>query len=151
MQYWLFKSEPESFGIDHLKRARTTVWDGVRNYQARNYLRTAVVDDLAFFYHSKVQPPGIAGLCRITAANVVDPTQFDPDSKYFDPKSTRAEPRWQTVKVRFVEKFATYISIDTLRDTFAEDDLMILQKGSRLSVTPVNRKVAERILKVARA
>lgn len=151
MQYWLFKSEPESFGIDHLKRARTTVWDGVRNYQARNYLRTAEVDDLAFFYHSKVQPPGIAGLCRITAANVVDPTQFDPDSKYFDPKSTRAEPRWQTVKVRFVEKFATYISIDTLRDTFAEDDLMILQKGSRLSVTPVNRKVAERILKVARA
>ena len=150
MQYWLFKSEPESFGIDHLKRARTTVWDGVRNYQARNYLRTAEVDDLAFFYHSKVQPPGIAGLCRITAANVVDPTQFDPDSKYFDPKSTRVEPRWQTVKVRFVEKFPTYISIDTLRETFAEDDLMILQKGSRLSVTPVNRKVAERILKMAR-
>ncbi len=151
MQYWIFKSEPESFGIDHLKRARTTVWDGVRNYQARNYLRAAKVDDLAFFYHSKVQPPGIAGLCRITAADVVDPTQFDPDSKYFDPKSTRAAPRWQTVRVRFVEKFTTYVSIDTLRDTFAEDDLMILQKGSRLSVTPVNAKEAARILKMARA
>ena len=151
MQYWLLKSEPESFGIDHLKRARTTVWDGVRNYQARNYLRTADVDDLAFFYHSNVQPPGIAGLCRITATNVEDPTQFDPDSKYFDPKSTRAVPRWQTVKVRFVEKFPTYVAIDTLRDAFAEDDLMILQKGSRLSVTPVTRKSAERILKMARA
>lgn len=151
MHYWLLKSEPESFGIDHLRRARSTVWDGVRNYQARNYLRTAEVDDLAFSYHSKAQPPGIAGLCRVTATNVDDPTQFDPDSKYFDPKSTRAAPRWQTVKVRFVEKFATYIPIDTLRNTFADDDLMILQKGSRLSVTPVNTKVAQRILKMARA
>ena len=151
MHYWLLKSEPESFGIDHLRRAKSTVWDGVRNYQARNYLRAAAVDDLAFFYHSKVQPPGVAGLCRITAINVIDPTQFDPESHYFDPKSTRTIPRWQTVKVSYVETFANYISIDSLRDSFTPDELMILRKGSRLSVTPVEPAVAKRILKMARA
>jgi predicted RNA-binding protein with PUA-like domain len=150
MQYWLFKSEPESFGIDHLKKAKTTVWDGVRNYQARNYLRTAKVGDLALFYHSKVQPPGVAGLCTITAVGVNDPTQFDPTSRYFDPKSSAENPRWQTVKVRYAETFPTFVSIDTLRQKFSEDELMILQAGSRLSVTPVSAKVAERILKMAR-
>lgn len=127
------------------------MWDGVRNYQARNFLRTAAVDDLAFFYHSKIQPPGVAGLCKVTAVNVIDPTQFDPESHYFDPKSTVAMPRWQTVKVRYVETFAKFISIDTLRDTFAPHELMILQKGSRLSVTPVESTVATRILKMGRA
>ncbi len=150
MQYWLFKSEPESFGIDHLKKAKTTVWDGVRNYQARNYLRTAKVGDLALFYHSKVQPPGVAGLCTITAVGVSDPTQFDPTSRYFDPKSSAANPRWQTVKVRYAETFPTFVSIDALRQKFSEDELMILQAGSRLSVTPVSAKVAERILRMAR-
>ena len=151
MQYWLLKSEPESFGIDHLQRSKSTVWDGVRNYQARNYLRTAKVGDLGFFYHSKVQPPGIAGLCRVTATTVVDPTQFDPTSQYFDSKSTPEAPRWQTVKVAFVEKFPNYLTIDTLRARFAESELMILQKGSRLSVTPVGSATAERILDLARA
>ena len=151
MQHWLFKSEPESFGIEHLKKANTTVWDGVRNYQARNFLRTATVGDLAFFYHSKVQPPGIAGLCEVIAVNVTDPTQFDPTSHYFDSKSSPDNPRWQTVKVRYTETFANYISLDTLRDTFSDDDLMILKAGSRLSVTPVSNKVANRILKMARA
>ena len=151
MQHWLFKSEPESFGIEHLKNAKTTVWDGVRNYQARNFLRTATVGDLAFFYHSKVQPPGIAGLCEVIAVNVTDPTQFDPTSHYFDSKSSPDNPRWQTVKVRYLETFANYISLDTLRNTFSDDDLMILKAGSRLSVTPVSNKVASRILKMARA
>jgi predicted RNA-binding protein with PUA-like domain len=151
MQHWLFKSEPEPFGIEHLKKAKTTVWDGVRNYQARNFLRTATVGDLAFFYHSKVQPPGIAGLCEVIAVNVTDPTQFDPTSHYFDSKSSPDNPRWQTVKVRYTETFANYISLDTLRDTFSDDDLMILKAGSRLSVTPVDNKVAGRILKMARA
>jgi predicted RNA-binding protein with PUA-like domain len=150
MQYWLFKSEPDSFGIDHLKKAKTTIWDGVRNYQARNYLRTAKVGDLAFFYHSRVQPPGIVGLCSVIAADVVDPTQFDPTSKYFDAKSTAANPRWQTVKVRYEETFANYLPLDTLRERFAEEELMILRMGSRLSVTPVDPKVAVRILKMAR-
>ena len=150
MQYWLLKSEPESFGIDHLRKAKSTIWDGVRNYQARNYLRTAKVGDLAFFYHSKVHPPGIAGLCSVTAANVNDPTQFDPTSRYYDHKSTAQNPRWQTVKVRYEETFSSFISIDTLREHFAETDLMILQMGSRLSVTPVDHKIAIRILKMAR-
>lgn len=150
MQYWLFKSEPESFGISHLKKAKTTIWDGVRNYQARNYLRTAKVGDLALFYHSKVQPPGLAGLCSVVTANVVDPTQFDPTSRYFDAKSNAENPRWQTVKIRYEETFANYITIDTLRDRFSEDDLMILKMGSRLSVTPLSEKTAERILKMAR-
>src|SRR5829696_7264930 len=112
MAYWLFKSEPDAFGIDDLEQQKTTVWDGIRNYQARNYLLTAKKGDLVFFYHSNEKPPGIVGLAKVTAVNVVDPTQFDESSHYYDPKSTTANPRWQTVKVGFVEKFRNYISLD---------------------------------------
>ena len=150
MNYWLLKSEPGSFSIDDLRKAKTTIWDGVRNYQARNYLLSADVGDLAFFYHSNAKPPGIAGLGRIVATNVVDPTQFDETSHYYDPKGTRAKPRWHTVKVQFVEKFPNYLSLDELRDTFTGDDLIILRKGTRLSVTPVEGRTASQLLDLAR-
>ncbi len=114
MSYWLLKSEPDVFGIDTLKKQRTAVWDGVRNYQARNYLRTAAVDDLAFFYHSNTAVMGVAGLCKIVETGVVDPTQFDSKSQYFDPKSTPAAPRWQTVKVQYVETFPAVYTLDML-------------------------------------
>lgn len=150
MTYWLLKSEPESFSIDDLRKAKTTIWDGIRNYQARNYLLSAGVGELAFFYHSNAKPPGIVGLCRIVATNVVDPTQFDETSHYYDPKSTTAEPRWHTVKVQFVEKFPNYLSLDELRETFTADDLVILRKGTRLSVTPVEDRTAAQLLELGR-
>jgi predicted RNA-binding protein with PUA-like domain len=148
--YWLLKSEPSVFSIDDLARQGDAIWDGVRNYQARNHLRTAQIDDLAFFYHSSNELTGIAGLCKVVAANVDDPTQFDPKSDYYDPKSTMDAPRWQTVKVAFVEKFKRVIALDELKATFTPDELMVVRKGMRLSVMPVDAAAAARLLQMAR-
>ncbi|MGV0029137.1 EVE domain-containing protein [Phormidesmis priestleyi] len=104
MNYWLMKSEPGVYGIADLKRDRQTIWDGVRNYQARNFLRSMQPGDLAFFYHSNTLSPGIAGVMKVVKSAVADPTQFDPDSQYYDAKSTQDSPRWQTVCVEFVEE-----------------------------------------------
>ncbi|MCW1970858.1 MAG: EVE domain-containing protein [Anaerolineae bacterium] len=150
MNYWLIKSEPDVFGIEHLQRHHETVWDGVRNYQARNYLQSARVGDVMFFYHSNIDPIGIAGLCKVVEGNVVDPSQFDPKSKYFDPKSSRAAPRWWTVRVQFVEKFAQVITLEALRQHFTPDDLVVLRKGNRLSVMPVGEDAALRLLAMER-
>ena len=150
MAHWLFKSEPEAFSIDDLRRKKKgEIWDGIRNYQARNYLLTAEVGDLVFFYHSNEKPPGIVGLAEITEVNVVDPTQFDAKSHYYDPKATKAKPRWTTVKVTFVEKFPNYISLDELRETFDGAELMVVRKGMRLSVTPVPDDVAAQLMEMA--
>lgn len=151
MAYWLLKSEPDAFGIDDLRKAKKTIWDGVRNYQARNYMLSMNEGDLGFFYHSNAKPPGVAGLCVIKKVGVVDPTQFDATSHYYDATSKPSDPRWRTVEVGFVEKFPTYISLDELRETFSADDLMILRKGMRLSVTPVPDSVAAPLLQLARA
>ena len=150
MAYWLIKSEPDAFSIDDLKAAKSTIWDGVRNYQARNYLTSAKVGDLAFFYHSNAKPPGIVGLATVSAVDVTDPTQFDPESHYYDATSPRDNPRWKTVKVKYMEKFPTYLSLDDLREQFTAEDLIILRKGTRLSVTPVDDAVAERLLLLGR-
>ncbi|MDM7324155.1 MAG: EVE domain-containing protein, partial [Thermus sp.] len=103
MAYWLLKSEPQVYSILDLKREGKALWDGVRNYQARNHLMRMQVGDICFFYHSNSNPPGIAGLCRVVRTLVPDPTQFDPSSPYFDPKATRENPRWYTVEVEFLE------------------------------------------------
>lgn len=150
MAYWLLKSEPHVFSIDMLKSAKTSIWDGVRNYQARIYLRSMQIGDLAFFYHSSADIVGVAGLCKIVKTLVPDPTQFDPSSDYFDPKSTPDAPRWETVKVEFVEKYAQIITLDALKSAFAPDELIVVRKGNRLSVTPVEGKAAEKLLKLAR-
>jgi predicted RNA-binding protein with PUA-like domain len=150
MGYWLFKSEPAAYGIDDLQREETTIWDGVRSFQARNHLTAAAVGDLVFFYHSSTTPPGIAGLAEVIETAVVDPTQFDPESKYFDSTSKLADPRWMTVRVRFVEKFPTYLDLETLRESFSPDELITLRRGNRLSVTPVGTATAERLLAMAR-
>ena len=149
MKYWLMKSEPDVYSIDDLERDREEIWDGVRNYQARNFLRQMKPGDMAFFYHSNTKPPGIAGLMKITDANIDDPTQFDPKNPYYDPKSTPDNPRWQTVKVGYVETFATYISLDTLKQTFEPDQLLVVKRGNRLSVMPVAEVAAEKILAIA--
>jgi predicted RNA-binding protein with PUA-like domain len=146
MNYWLMKSEPEAYSIADLERDRTTIWDGVRNYQARNFLRSMQPRDLAFFYHSSATPPGIAGLMQIIEAGIDDPTQFDPKSDYYDPKSTKENPRWQTVIVEFVQQFPQLLPLDTLRQTFTPDELIVVKQGNRLSVIPVSEDVAKRIL-----
>ena len=145
MQYWLMKSEPEVYGIMDLKRDRVTIWDGVRNYQARNYLRSMQPEDIAFFYHSNANPPGIAGLMKIVESNIADPTQFDPNSKYYDAKSSIDAPRWQTVRVEFV-KTLPLISLEVLRNTFMPEELTVVRPGNRLSVLPVASEIVDRIL-----
>jgi predicted RNA-binding protein with PUA-like domain len=150
MAYWMLKSEPDVFGIDALQKQRESIWDGVRNYQARNYMRAMQIGDQAFFYHSNCEVTGIAGLCDISATGVADPTQFDPKSPYFDAKSPKDAPRWDTVKVRFVEKFPRVLSLAELKDRFTSDDLVVVRKGNRLSVMPVSDSAAIRLLAACR-
>lgn len=147
--YWVMKCEPSAYSIADLERDRTTLWDGVRNYQARNFLKSMAVGDLAFFYHSNVTPPGIVGLMQIVAAQLVDPSQFDPDSQYYDPKATTTAPRWHTVKVEFRQAFSRQIDLALLRAHFTTAELILLRQGNRLSVMPVEDRVAEQILQLA--
>jgi predicted RNA-binding protein with PUA-like domain len=140
MKYWLFKSEPETFGIDHLiKRPKQTEhWDGVRNYQARNMLRDDIkVGDKAFFYHSNCTPPGIVGVVDIVKASYPDPSALNPHSKYYDPKSTTENPRWYMVDVHFVKKFDRMISLEELKQHPLLENMVVTRRGSRLSITPV--------------
>jgi predicted RNA-binding protein with PUA-like domain len=145
MRYWLMKSEPLIYSITALARDQQTIWDGVRNYQARNFLREMQLGDLAFFYHSSTEPPGIAGLMRVIG-KLDDPSQFELTHRYFDAKSTRSEPRWQAVQVEFVQKFPQLITLDRLRQTFTPEELWAVRQGNRLSVMPVETAIAERIL-----
>jgi predicted RNA-binding protein with PUA-like domain len=150
MRYWLMKSEPDVYSIDDLARDPEEIWDGVRNYQARNFLRTMAVGDRAFFYHSNTKPPGIVGLMTIIEADIVDPTQFDPSNKYYDPKSSPDNPRWRTVKVGYGETFLQAITLDQLKATFSPEELLVVKRGNRLSVMPVETPIAARILAIAR-
>jgi predicted RNA-binding protein with PUA-like domain len=140
MAYWLFKSEPETFGIDHLaKRPKQTEhWDGVGNYQVRNLLRDTIkVGDKAFFYHSNCTPPGIVGVMDIVKAGYPDHTAFDPESDHYDPKSTRDNPRWFMVDVRFNKKFDRIVTLDELKQHPLLEDMAVNRRGNRLSITPV--------------
>lgn len=150
MAFWLLKSEPHTFSIDDLERKQSTLWDGVRNYQARNFLRVMQPGDLAFFYHSSTKPPGVVGLCKVVRSEVVDPTQFDPASPYYDPAARPENPRWWTVEVEFVRRFARMVSLEALRQTFTPDELWVVRRGNRLSVMPVSEEAARRILELAR-
>ena len=143
MKHWLMKSEPDVFGIDDLARApkRTTAWEGVRNYQARNMLRDDVSKgDLAFFYHSSCEVPGIAGIVQVVREAYPDPTQFDRASEYYDPASTREAPRWVCVDVRFERRIEPVITLAELREHASGPlrEMVILKRGNRLSVTPVS-------------
>ncbi len=146
MAYWLMKSEPSVYGITDLEQDQQTIWDGVRNHQARQFLQSMQPGDRAFFYHSNTKPPGIVGLMQIIESRVVDPTQFDPNSDYHDPKATPEQPRWYTVQVQFLQQFPQMITLAELKQSFTTEDLMILRRGNRLSVTPVEPQVAEALL-----
>jgi predicted RNA-binding protein with PUA-like domain len=144
------KSEPITYSIKDLEQERQTIWDGVRNYQASNFLRQMTKKDLAFFYHSNTKIPGIVGLIKVLESNIIDPTQFAPQSKYYDFKATRDRPRWYTVKVEYVETFPKIISLTQLKTEFEGDQLLVVRKGNRLSVMPILEEVATKILKMAR-
>ena len=152
MNYWLLKSEPDSFSIDALSKApkQTTAWDGVRNYQARNMLRDSIKKgDSAFFYHSSCPEPGIAGLAEVASTPYPDPTQFDPRSPYFDAKSDPKAPRWILVDVRALRK-TRLVPLSELREHPALAGMRLLARGNRLSITPVTRAEFSVIKKLAR-
>lgn len=148
MNYWLMKSEPDVFSIDQLKKDTTTWWEGVRNYQARNYMTNDMkVGDLILFYHSNAEPSGVAGLAKVSKAAAADPTQFNKKSDYFEPRATKEKPVWFCVEVAFEKKFKDVISLTELRAHHALESMVVLQKGSRLSVQPVDKKHFDYILK----
>ncbi len=147
MAYWLMKSEPDVFGIDDLKKVRREPWDGIRNYQVRNMMRDDMrTGDLAFFYHSNCKEPGIVGVMRIASAARPDPTQFDPESRYCDPKSNPDEPRWLLVDVAYKRKLKRTISLTELKACEELADFTLVRRGNRLSVMPVSAAEWEFIL-----
>lgn len=138
MRYWLIKSEPSAYSIDDLVRDKTTAWNGVRNYQVRNFMRDQMrVGDRALFYHSSCEEPGIVGIVEVCKPAHPDETQFDRKSKYYDPKSKRADPRWLNVDVKFIRK-TRLISLETLRSHKPLGKMRVLARGNRLSITPVD-------------
>lgn len=150
-KYWLMKTEPDVFSIDDLLRKGTEPWDGVRNYRARNFMRDMACGDLVLFYHSNAKPPGVAGLATISRLAYPDPTQFNPESKYFDPKSSREQPRWDLVEVAFLEKFPVFVPLEVLKTDPELADMWVTRRGMRLSVQPVERAHVRRVLKLGKA
>ncbi len=148
MAYWLVKTEPEVYSIDDLARDGSTDWTGVRNYQARNFLKEMSVSDKVLVYHSNAEPSGVAGLAKIVGKAKPDKTQFDPKSEYFDGKATKDDPRWFCPEVGFVKKFRRLLPLEELRRSKALAGLLLLQRGSRLSVIPVSEKHFKEILEL---
>ena len=148
-QHWLMKSEPLTYSIEHLRKDGKALWDGVRNYQARNFMQSMNPGDRVLFYHSNTKPPGLAGLARVSRSAVPDPTAFDKNSPYFDPKSSAEKPRWFCVEVRFEKAFTNFISLESLRQDGALKNMLVLKKGQRLSVQPVAKKDFDHIVKKA--
>ena len=150
-RYWLMKSEPSVFSIDDLAAAKeqTTRWDGVRNYQARNLLRHDIaVGDGVIFYHSSADPPAAAGTAKVVRAGYPDPTQFDPRDGHFDRDSQRDDPRWFSVDIKFDTKFGRPVTLPELRAAPALKDMVLLRRGSRLSVQPVTAAEWKQIVKM---
>lgn len=149
MRHWLIKSEPDVFSIDDLQRVQREPWNGVRNYQARNFMRDAMQPgDLALFYHSNATPPGVVGVARVGGAPYPDATQFDPASEYFDPKASAERPRWMLVDFEFVAKFPLPVTLAQMKEDPALEGMLVLQKGTRLSITPVEPKHFKRLCKL---
>jgi predicted RNA-binding protein with PUA-like domain len=152
MNYWLMKSEPGTFSIDDLERVDQEPWDGVRNYQARNFMRDDMrVGDKVFFYHSNCEEPGIVGLARVASEPYPDPTQFDPKSHYFDAGSSREDPRWVLVDIAYVRRLKRTIALAELKDDPALEGMPLVRKGNRLSVMPVEAAHFKHILSLEKA
>ncbi|MBT4762438.1 MAG: EVE domain-containing protein [Bdellovibrionaceae bacterium] len=148
MNYWLMKSEPDAYSIDDLKKDKKTLWDGIRNYQARNFMmKDMQIGDQVLFYHSNAKPPGIVGLGEISKQAMPDPTQFDKKSNYFDAKSSKENPRWHCVEVKYKDKFKSMLSLNEIKEVKPLKDMMVIKKGARLSIQPVDKKDFNYILK----
>lgn len=146
------KSEPEVYGIEALERDGTTHWDGVRNYQARNFMRDDMqIGDLVLFYHSNASPPGIAGIARVARPGYPDHTSWDPADKHFDPKTDPETPRWIMVDIEHVETLPRLVALDELRQNALLDGMPLLQRGQRLSVQPVEERHFHEVLRLARS
>ncbi len=147
--FWLMKSEPDVYSIDDLEQAQRGTWEGVRNYQARNHMRDMRLGDLALFYHSSVTPPGVVGLMRICREAYADDTQFDPKSPYYDGKSRPDAPRWDRVDVEFVEKFPEFVTLEQLKSDPQCEGMLVIKRGMRLSVQPVQAAEFSHVLRLA--
>ena len=147
-RYWLMKSEADVYSIDDLERDGSTLWDGVRNYQARNNMQAMKVGDVVLYYHSRQTPSAVTGLARVVNEAYPDPTQFDPKSKYFDPKSGEDDPRWWLVDIEFVRKFGESVPLHDIKDEPALSE-MVLVNNSRLSVQPVKAEEFRKVLAMA--
>lgn len=148
MNYWLIKSEPDAFSIDDMEAAGTEHWDGIRNYQARNFMRDDMeIGDKVFFYHSNCKPPGIVGICEVASAPYPDHTAFDPNEKYFDPGSDPENPRWMMVDMKFKRRTKRLISLEEIKQHADRlEDFPLVRRGNRLSVMPVSKKHWDYIL-----
>ena len=147
MRYWLMKTEPDVFSIDDLKSQKATPWEGVRNYQARNFMRDEMKKgDLILIYHSNAKPPGVVGIGVVSKEAFPDHFAWDKKSKYYDPKSTKENPRWMMVEVKFKKKFKEILSLSEIKETKGLEEMLILRKGNRLSITPVEKKHYEQIV-----
>ncbi len=141
MQYWLLKSEGDCYSIDDLKRDKQTAWTGVRNYQARNFMRDSIKKgDLAIFYHSSSKPTGVYGVAKIVSTAHADETQFDCKDAHYDPTSKKTDPRWMCVDIAFVKKFTEPVSLEEIKHDPHLEGMMVRAQGSRLSVQPVSEK-----------
>jgi len=152
MKYWLMKSEPNAFSIDDLKECENSTdhWDGIRNYQARNFMRDDMrVGDKILFYHSNCDEPGVVGIAEVASEPYPDFTAFDPSSKYYDPKSKEDNPRWMMVDIKFVEKFNSTVSLKEIKTVDALSEMRVVQKGNRLSIMPVEEHEFEIITGMA--
>ncbi len=145
--FWLMKSEPETFSISDLKKNKTTLWEGVRNYQARNFMVVDMkIGDQVLFYHSNAAPPGIIGTAVISKKAIPDPTQFNKKSEYFDPKATKEKPNWHCVEIKFQSEFKQLLSLDELKKIPELATMLVIRKGQRLSIQPVTEQHFQFIL-----
>ncbi|AKU92166.1 EVE domain-containing protein [Vulgatibacter incomptus] len=149
-RYWLLKSEPETYSIEQLEQDGATSWEGVRNYQARNFMREMKKGDRVLFYHSNANPPGVAGIAEVVREAYPDSFAWDPKSHYFDEGSSPEDPRWDMVDVGFVERFPEVLPLPVLREDPSLEGMELLRKGSRLSVQPVSKEHFDRVVKLAR-
>lgn len=148
-RYWLIKSEPDVFSIDDLKKSGPSLWTGIRNYQARNFMMNEMkVGDLILYYHSNAEPSGVAGIAEVAKLAEPDPTQFDKKDEYFDPKAKKEKPTWFCVQVKYVSKFKKFVPLEELKKSSALADMMVIKKGQRLSIQPVTEKEFETVKKM---
>lgn len=151
-RYWLVKSEPDSYSLDDLERDGRTLWDGVRNYQARNFMRDDMKrGDGVLFYHSNAKPPALVGLARVAREAYPDPGQFDSSSDYYDPKATEEEPRWVVVDLEFVSRFERPVALEEMKKDDKLEGMLLLQRGQRLSVMPVEERHWQRLVELGAA